>query len=75
MYHKEQRINNFSTNGSKKTQITSLGLSVISKQQRKAGGCLANRLPCLQVIAIFNQHYSSIMPEVLEEKAMLLIQH
>lgn len=42
---------------------------VICKLQT-AVGWLANRLPCLQAIAIFNQHHSSIMPEVLEEKAM-----
>lgn len=37
-------------NGSKKTPIISLGLSVICKLQIKALGWLANRLPCLQVM-------------------------
>lgn len=54
------------SNGSKKTPIISLGLSIVCKLQIKAASWLANSLPCLQVIAILNQHYSLIMPEVPE---------
>lgn len=58
-------------NGGKKIPISSLGLSVMCKVQIKAAGWLAKGAPCLHAIAIFKQHYSSIMPEVLGEKAML----